>query len=224
MIGLDFVDLVAIYEYGRVWQYGSGYTASEPTDSSLAMIKRVVGSDLPSDLVKFAKACPAYTNDFALIGEDVDAVGYSYEQHIINLYHAYAPEDYVPLTWPNDGRCIAFHEGEPEGWIYNLEGGNFAMLGVDYYIEGEEVPFRANRIAKSFYEYLERYVSTNAIGSRLSVLTTLKMCQRQPVNPKYLEGAERKLRELEERQEFVVSILKKYPGSASLIAEIEQGF
>lgn len=213
MIGVDMNELVTLYEMWRLRSTGDRYITSEPTPSSLAMIKEEIGCDLPSGFVRFARACPTYTALFSPIGDDITAS--CHQVHIIHVYRK-IPGDYVHLVWPTDERVVAFHKSDPEGPIYSIER--------DYSDEaGVQCSERVEQIAQDFQEYLEYYVCTNAVGSRASALVILKMCQRQPVNSRYLEGAERKLRELEERQEFVISVLKKYSGFATLIAEIEQG-
>lgn len=214
MIGVDMKELVTIYDIWRLRSTGDRYITSEPTSSSLAMIREEIGCDLPSEFVKFARACPTYTALFSPLGDDIMASGH--QIHIIRVYRQ-LPGDYVHLVWPTDERSVAFRKSDPEGPIFSIEWWDYSGGSRT------RCPERAEQIALNFHEYLERYVCLNAIGSRASALVTLKMCQRQPVNAERLEAAERKLRELEERQDFVISILKKYPGSAALIAEIERG-
>ncbi len=195
MIGIDFSDLVALFEYGRALRDGESYVESPPTPSSLAMIRREIGCDLPSYFVKFAMACPAYTTYFALLGDDVNATGQWYEPHITFIYK-YAPDGYVPLAQRAD-TYIMYKKCDPEGPIYNLNEAYIDENGVAVDEEFEE-------IASSFREFLEVFVIRLAVGSRAA-----------------LRG-ERGIRELEERARYVRAALEKYQGASELINEIDR--
>jgi hypothetical protein len=218
MIGLDMAEIVMLYEMYRKRSLGERYIVSQPTVSSLAVIKSEIGCDLPSDFVSLAEACPSYTNAFALIGEDVAAV--LKQKHIISLYHEFLG-DYVHLTYPHSDRATAFHKSEPEGAIYTMEWGRWTKDGK-YVPPKSDRPDLIEQVAQNFREYLGRYVCLNAIGSRASLLQTLAICKRPHGDKAGVAVVEQKLRELDERREFVISILNKYSASAQLISEIEK--
>lgn len=148
-IGVDFADLVALFEYGRIQADGERYTASEPTDFSLDWIQQDIGCDLPNSLVAFAKACPAYTTYFALLGEDTDACGILYEPHVLLLHRLY-PGNFVRLTQWRDNRAIAFQKSDPQGPLFAVEGAG----GMQTVVE----------IAPTFPHYLEDFVISLALG------------------------------------------------------------
>lgn len=189
MIGIDMTDLVTLYEYGRVRRDGKSYVVSEPTPSSLAIIRRVIGCELPAYFVQFAKACPSYTSFFALLGDDLDACGTLYESHITVICED-APDGYIPLAQRKWDSYILFRKSDPEGPIFNVEG---PFLNPD---DNTEIPEKIIEVAPSFRHYLEEYVIFNAIGPRTAEI-----------------GADN-IRMLEEREKYVISVLKKYPGAA----------
>ena len=148
-LGVDFADVVALFEYGRTQADGERYIASEPTDFSLAWIQQTIGCDLPAVFVAFAEACPAYTNYFALLGEDTDACGVLYEPHLLLLYRLF-PGNFVRLTQWRDNRAIAFQKSDPQGPLFAIEGAG----GLQRVVE----------IAPSFPHYLEDFVIALALG------------------------------------------------------------
>lgn len=188
---IDFDDIVTLYEYGRVRSEGETYVESPPTPSSLAMIKEVIGCNLPADFVEFAKACPSYTDYFALLGEDVDACGMRFEPHLILLYK-HAPDGYVPLVQPQDYYYM-FQKCDPEGPILNLDGPHFDPA------RNTEITAAFDEVAPNFRQFLEGFAIRLAIGVRSAQIT-----------------AER-VRQLEEREKYVAALLSKYPGASELI-------
>jgi len=188
---IDFADIVTLYEYGRVRSDGGAYVESPPTTSSLAMIRQAIGCELPLDFVKFAKACPSYTSYFALLGEDVNGLGSRYEPHIIFLFR-HAPEGYVPLVQEQDYYYM-FQKCNPEGPIYNLDGPHF---NPD---DNTEIPATFDEVAPNFRQFLEGFAIRLAIGVRSAQIT------------------EERLREIDERERFVLALLSKYPGANEII-------
>ena len=185
MIGIDYKDLITLYEFGRVREEGEAYLPSLPTPTSLAMIRAVIGCDLPSDYIRFAEACPAYTSYFALLGADVSAVGSLNEQHI-TVIHQFSPAGYVYLAAPKIERRIVFHKHAPEGPIFNIEG---PFLDPD---TETEIPEEFVEIAPNFRHYLEDFVIHLALGNRAALY------------------GKRFEREFDERENYVMSILDKY--------------
>ena len=151
LIGLDFSDIAALFEYGRIHADGVRYVASEPTDFSLDWIRQSIGCELPVDFVAFAKACPAYTTYFTPLGEDTDACGILYEPHVLLLNRLY-PGDFIRLTQWRDDRAIAFRRRAPQGPLFAIEGAGGRQQVVE--------------IAQSFQHYLERFVIALALGVR----------------------------------------------------------
>lgn len=152
MIGLNFVDVVALYEYGRN-RLGDDneYVKAPPTCKSLAAIQKTLGCRLPTDFIEFAKLCESYTTYFSLIGEDVDLLGNLYEPHVI-LLHKFFPDEYIRLAQPKHGKEIVFHRDDPDGPIYNIQDD----FGEPALIE----------IASSFRHFLENFAISIALGDR----------------------------------------------------------
>jgi hypothetical protein len=158
MLGISLEDLVKLYEYSRISSRGATYLDSPPTKKSLAMIKKAIGCDLPTGFVRFAQACPSYTEYFVLLGEDVEAVGFSYEPHIL-FAHQFAPEGFVPLVQRQDYYFL-YEKSNPEGAIYNLEEGYF---NTD---DDSVVPEQIVEVAPSFTDFLEDFIIGIARGGR----------------------------------------------------------
>ena len=151
IIGVNFSDLVALYEYGRIQEGEVEFVKSPPTCSSLAKIQKEIDSNLPADFITFAKLCDPYTTYFSLIGDDADLAGTLYEPHVIFLYKTF-PGEYVHLSQPRLGRELVFERKNPDGPIFNIQNA---------YGEPDKI-----EVASSFRHFLEDFVISLALGNQ----------------------------------------------------------